>query len=100
MPTKDYEEFLFEQLQDPEMAAEYLSAAIEEGSTDEFLLALRDVAEAHGGVGVLSNITDLNRQSMYKMLSEDGNPTLTSLLSVLRAVGVTIKFTSDEKAAA
>lgn len=100
MPTKDYEEFLFEQLQDPDMAAEYLSAAIEEGSTDEFLLALRDVAEAHGGVGVLSNITDLNRQSMYKMLSEDGNPTLTSLLSVLRAVGVTIKFTSDEKAAA
>ena len=56
MPTKDYEEFLFEQLQDPEMAAEYLSAAIEEGSTDEFLLALRDVAEAHGGGGVLSNL--------------------------------------------
>lgn len=100
MPTKDYKAFLLEQLQDPEMAAEYLSAAIEEGSADEFLLALRDVAEAHGGVGVLSNITDLNRQSMYKMLSEDGNPTLTSLLSVLRAVGITIKFTSDEKEAA
>ena len=53
--------------------------------------------EAHGGIGVLSNITALNRQSMYKMLSEDGDPTLTSLLSVLRAVGITIKFASDEK---
>lgn len=97
MPTKDYTEFLTEQLQDPDMAAEYLSAAIEDGSTEEFLLALRDVAEAHGGVGVLSNITDLNRQGMYKMLSEDGNPTFTSLLSVLRAVGLTIKFAPNEK---
>ncbi len=100
MPTKDYNELLFEQLQDPEIAAEYLSAAIEEGSTNEFLLALRNVAEAHGGIGVLANITDLNRQSMYKMLSEDGNPTLSSLLSVLRAIGIGVKFTSSEQEAA
>lgn len=97
MPTENYSDFLFEQLQDPEIAAEYLSAAIQDGSTDEFLLALRNVAEAHGGVGVLSDITDLNRQSMYKMLSEAGNPTLTSLLSVLRAVGISVKFTSSEQ---
>ncbi|MEO1388833.1 MAG: transcriptional regulator [Cyanobacteria bacterium J06634_6] len=100
MPTKDYNEFLFEQLQDPDLAANYLSVAIEGGSTNEFLLALRNVAEAHGGVGVLSDITDLNRQSMYKMLSEDGNPTLSSLLTVLRAVGLNVKFTSVEKDAA
>ncbi len=100
MSTKNYSEFLFEQLQDPEIAAEYLSAAIEEKSTDEFLLALRNVAEAHGGIGVLANITDLNRQSMYKMLSGDGNPTLSSLLCVLRAMGIGMKFTSaDQKVA-
>ncbi len=51
MPTKDYNELLFEQLQDPEIAAEYLSAAIEGGATDESLLALRNVTEAHGGIG-------------------------------------------------
>ena len=100
MPTKDYSEVLFEQLTDPEIAAEYLSVAIEQGSTDELLLALRNVAEAHGGVGVLSNITDLNRQSMCKILSADGNPMLASLLSVLKAVGITIRFASDEKDAA
>lgn len=100
MPTKNYDNFLFEQLQNPEIAAEYLSAAIEDGSANEFLLALRNVAEAHGGVGTLANITDLNRQSMYKMLSEDGNPTLISLITVLRAVGINIKFTSSEKEAA
>ena len=100
MPTKNYDELLFEELRDPEVAAEYLSAAIEDGSIDEFLLALRNVAEAHGGIGVLSDITNLNRQSMYKMLSEDGNPTLASLISVLRAIGINVTFTSTEKEAA
>ena len=100
MPTKNYDNFLLEQLQNPEIAAEYLSAAIEDGAANEFLLALRNVAEAHGGVGTLANITDLNRQSMYKMLSEDGNPTLISLIAVLRAIGINIKFTSSEKEAA
>ncbi len=100
MTTKDYDNFVVEKLQDPELAAEYLSAALEGGSVDEFLVALRSVAEAHGGIGTLSEITDLNRQSMYKMLSEEGNPTLSSLLSVLNAMGISLKFTVDEKEAA
>ena len=100
MPIKDYDKFVIEKLQDSELAAEYLSAALENGSIDEFLLALRNVAEAHGGIRTLSEITDLNRQSMYKMLSEEGNPTLASLLSVLNALGIRVKFTVDEKEAA
>jgi len=96
MPSKSYDEFLREELRDPEVAAEYLSAALEEGSLDQFLLALRNVADAHGGVGVLSDITELNRQSMYRMLSERGNPTLVSLLAVLRALGIDIAFRPHE----
>jgi probable addiction module antidote protein len=92
MPLESYDELLHEELQDPELAAELLSAALEDGSVDELLLALRQVAEAHGGLGVLAAITDLNRQNMYKMLSEHGNPTLASLLSVLRALGIGIAF--------
>jgi DNA-binding phage protein len=56
------------------------------------LLALRNVADAHGGIGVISEITDLNRQSMYKMMSERGNPTLASLRAILRALGIDITF--------
>ena len=100
MPTKNYDEFLFNQLNDPEIAADYLSAAIEDRSMDEFLLALRNVAEAHGGIGSLSEMTQLNRQSMYKMLSEDGNPTLASLLAVLGAIGLHVTFTASGKEAA
>ena len=47
----------------------------------EFLLALRDVVEAHGGVGQLAKVAKLNRESLYKLLSKDGNPRLSSLES-------------------
>jgi len=59
---------------------------------EQFLLALRNVAEAHGSVGALSNITELNRQSMHKMLSERGNPRPSSLLPILHAIGIDIAF--------
>jgi probable addiction module antidote protein len=99
MPTKSYDEFLHGELREPEMAAEYLSAALEEGSVAQFLLALRNVAEAHGGVGVLSNITELNRQSLYRTMSERGNPTLSSLLAILQAIGIDVTFRPIRSAA-
>lgn len=95
---KDYNKFLKAKLQDPEVAAEYLSASIEDGSVEQFLLALRNVAEAHGGVGVLANITALNRQSMYKTLSEGGNPRLSNLMTILDAVGINLSFTPQDEA--
>ena len=99
MTTRDYEEFLSESLNDPEVAANYLSASIENGSIDEFLLALKSVADSHGGISNIAEISDLNRQNMYKMLSEDGNPTIKSLLAILKAIGIKINFTPDEEAA-
>lgn len=99
MATRDYNEFLSEKLSDPEVAASYLSAAAESGTLDELLLALKSVADAHGGLGNIAEIADLNRQNMYKILSEDGNPTLRSLLAILKAIGIKINFEPDEKAA-
>ena len=52
-----------------------------------FLLALRNVAEAQGGVAQLAEKTKLNRESLYKMLSERGNPELRSLDVLLHALG-------------
>ncbi|MFQ5744207.1 MAG: addiction module antidote protein [Acidobacteriota bacterium] len=92
MPTKSFDDFLFKELKDRELAAGYLSASLEGGSMEEFLLALRHVAQVHGGLGDLSKKTDLNRQSIYKMLSEDGNPTLASLIGVLHALGFELAF--------
>lgn len=100
MPTKSYDELLLEELRDPELAAGYLTASLDEGSVDQFLLALRNVAQAQGGLGKLAGETELNRQNIYRMLSEDGNPTLASLLAVLRALGIELGFKPRSGAAA
>jgi probable addiction module antidote protein len=88
MPTRDYKESLFEDLRDPEFAVAYLNAALEEPSSDVFLLHLRDVAEARGGIGKLAAETRLAREALYRMLSENGNPQLSSLEKILHALGL------------
>ena len=89
--VKSYEDFLQVELRDPELAAAYLTAALE-GSQEEFLLALRSVADAHGGLGAVAEATQLNRQTLYRTLSGQGNPTLATLQGVLRAMGLTLAF--------
>ena len=91
--TLSYEAFLQEELRDPELAAAYLTAALTEGSTEEFLLALRSVADARGGLGAVAEAAQLNRQTLYRTLSGDGNPTIATLRSVLRALGLDLAFT-------
>lgn len=97
--AKPYEVFLQEELRDPELAAAYLTAALTEGSTEEFLLALRSVADAHGGVGAVADAAQLNRQTLYRTLSGNGNPTIATLRSVLRALGMDLAFTSTAASA-
>src|SRR5215813_7541165 len=85
--TESYHKALIEALKDPEEAAHYLNASLEDEDARVFLLALRDVAEARGGIRALSDNTDLNRESLYRMLSKVGNPSLDSLATVLKACG-------------
>ena len=80
--TKNYRDSLLRTLQDPQEVAEYLTAALEEGDTAVFLLALRDVADARG-IGTLAAKAQLNRENLYRMLSEHGNPQLDSLTALL-----------------
>jgi probable addiction module antidote protein len=85
--SRAYEQTLKETLTDTEQAAEYLNAALEEKDPAAFLMALRDVANARG-VSKLAAEAKLNRESLYRMLSEEGNPTVGSLTAVLRALGL------------
>ena len=97
--SRPYKESLLEDLKDPSEAAEYLSAALEDGSPDVFLLALRDVAEAHG-MKRLADGAQLNRESMYRMLSDQGNPQLSSLTAVLHQLGLRLAVQVGESVAA
>jgi probable addiction module antidote protein len=74
---------------DPEFAAEYLRAALEE--TDEprvLLIALRRVAESRGGIAKVAKSAGIERESLYRALSPKGNPRLSTLMAVMRAVGL------------
>jgi probable addiction module antidote protein len=88
-----YRRGLDERLRDPEYAAEYLTAAAEEGK-EELLLALRDVARAHG-MSRLARRAQRGRESLYKALSEGGNPGLDTLLSILEAVDLKLQFAAE-----
>ncbi len=85
--SRDYHKSLIEDLKDPVEAAAYLEVALEEGRNEEFLLALRNVAEARG-VSNISRESNLNRENIYKMLSKKGNPQLSSLVTLLKSMGL------------
>lgn len=86
--TVSYQEYLIESLKDPEEAAGYLNAALEGGDISVFLLALRNVVQAHGGVTEISKKAQKGRTSLYKVLSEKGNPYLKNTNEILLAMGM------------
>lgn len=77
---------------DRELAIEYLKAAMESLDNPDDraagLLALRSVAEAYGGLAAVAAKAGISRESLYRTLSPKGNPTLKTLLAVLKTVGL------------
>lgn len=74
---------------DPEFAAEYLKASLED--TDEprvLLMALRHLAEAKGGIAKIAKAAGVERESLYRALSTRGNPRLSTLTAVTKALGL------------
>ena len=93
-PAISYHEDLIKHLKNPEMASAYLNAALEAGDKGAFLLALRNVLEAHGGMTKISGKSKMNRVSLYKMLSRNGNPGFENILRLLQAVGIRFRVSS------
>jgi probable addiction module antidote protein len=91
---------LIEQLKDPVEAAAYLEAVIEEGDQGAIMVALRQVAQARGGIAQVARKAKLTREATYKMLSKNGNPELRSLKALLKATGLRIAVKPIEKRAA
>jgi len=75
---------------DPEFAAEYLKAALEEAEDEPrvLLIALRHVAEARGGLAKVAKAAGIERESLYRALSPRGNPRLSTLVAVTKAMGL------------
>ena len=86
-----YHEDLMTALRNPVERAEYINAALEGGDSRDLLMALRHVAEATGGMRNLSVKSRLSRETLYRTLSPRGNPELSSLERILRALGLALR---------
>lgn len=84
-------------LQDSAKAAEYLNHAIETGDRKTFLLAMRDIVIARGGIGVLAERSRLSRSSLYKSLSKHGNPEFKSITSLLDCLGLRLSVSPAKR---
>ncbi|RLB87785.1 MAG: putative addiction module antidote protein [Deltaproteobacteria bacterium] len=98
MATVNYQEGLLKRLEEPGYASEYLNEALKEDSQEIFMLALRDVAKAKG-ITIAAREANLNRETLYRMLSEKGNPNLSSLKKLLDTLGLTLSIGKKESAA-
>ena len=96
-PAEDQGEWLTEQLRDPELCVAYLNAALAEGDQAAFMLALRNVAKARGGVAAMARETGMNRVALSRTLSEAGNPELRSLTKILEASGLEFKVVPKKR---
>ena len=99
-PSLPYESWLIEDLKDPSEAAAYLEAVIDEGDPAALMLALRQVAQAQGGVARIARKAKLTREATYRILSKTGNPELRSFKALLKATGLRLAVVPIEKRAA
>jgi len=73
---------------DPAFVVELINRILEDGDQAELLLVLRQVAQAAGGVQAVAERAQLNPTQLYRTLSPKGNPALTSLSAILKAMGL------------
>ena len=102
-PSRPHDAAVVELLkEDPDFASVYLAAALEEsdqtGGQQALLAALRHVAEAQGMAAVAQR-AGMPRESLYRALSANANPTIKTLLAVLGAAGLQLAVTRQHQAA-
>lgn len=94
MPSKEFKDSsIARDLQDTEFAAEYLEEALDEG-IQSFIISLRNVADANGGLGKLSELSELGRESLYKTLSQtgDSSPYFATINQILDSLGMRLSI--------
>ncbi len=101
--TASYHDEFIASLKDPAEAYGYLQVALEEYQIDNdaeaLLVALRNIADAQGGMTELARKTHLNRQNLYSILSKKGNPRLDTFGLILKGLGFKLTIEQDSATA-
>jgi probable addiction module antidote protein len=93
---RNFDDFIVKELNNPEFASDYLQDALEEGGIPLFLIALRQIVQHQKGLTKVAEETGLGRESLYKTLSEQGNPHLSTIEKILKTVGMKITVIPDQ----
>jgi len=91
--TKSFRSWQLDKLANPKRAASYLNTSLAE-SPEQFLIALGKVAQANQMTKV-AKAAGVQRETLYRSLSETGNPTFVTLVSVLTNVGLRLWIAED-----
>jgi len=100
---RDFDDLLMETLHDPEDARIFLSVLLEKyeenGNTEAFLLALKDVIEAQGGIGKVIKHSKLSEHDISNFLADKDNPRFDILEAILQALGfrLSVEFIETKK---
>jgi DNA-binding phage protein len=100
---RDFNDLLMETLHDPEDARLFLSVILEEyeedGDTEAFLLALKDVIEAQGGIAKVIKHSKLSQQDINNFFADKDNPRFDILEIILQALGfrLSVEFIETKK---
>ncbi len=101
MTKGDFRKYHIDKLKSDNEAIKYLEIALQEfevdGDSEAFLMALRDVAEAKGGMSRLAKRSKLSRTSLYKALSRKGNPKINTISSILSGLNLRIRLETIDK---
>lgn len=81
-------------LDDAEVIAEYLTAALEDPDPEVFLRAVANVARAHG-IGKVAQDSGLGRESLYKALAPGAKPRYETIRKLMDALGVKLAVTAN-----
>lgn len=97
--SRTFDQYLIEQLQDPDEAKAHLELAIDEfskdGGSEAFMLTLRLVAEAQGGVSQLAKKSNLSRQNLYKILTCKTVPKFNTALAIMKGLGFKVNISRE-----
>jgi probable addiction module antidote protein len=95
-----HDEMMIRKLREsPKFAAEYLKAALEDADEPQVLLTvLRRIAEARGGIAKVAKAAGVERESLYRALSPRGNPRLSTLVAVTKAIGLKLTVEAAQPA--
>jgi len=85
---------------DPALALDVINNILEDGDQAELLTVLRQLAQAFGGVQAVAEQARLNPTQIYRTLSPKGNPALSSLTAILKAMGLRLAVRPASPAAA